>query len=176
MSYFVESGMSYFIDMKIQGSRIRLRRQELGLTQHQLAEATDVSQGSIARLEQSKEHDARTSTLHALAVALKTTPEYLCGMDEPDGGHAPIERHVSAAGIPETIGSFPGYREAEKQARLEARDVPEWVWVVVRAGNPLSVGNAAPSVAMLTALARFIMSHGNASSADEVKKRASDAN
>ncbi len=163
--------------MKIQGTRIRKRRQELGLTQAELAEATEISQGSIARLEQSKEHDARTSTLHALAKALSTTVEYLCGeVDVTELTVPPIESHISAGGTPETLGSFPGYLQAEKQARAELKEVPDWVWIVVRQGDPLTVGNAVPSVAMLVELAKFIARHGNAASADEVRKRVSDAN
>ena len=58
------------------GNRIRNRREELGMTQIELAESTKLSQGYISKVE-SGSFIPKDSTLIVLAVALKLTPEEL---------------------------------------------------------------------------------------------------
>lgn len=58
------------------GNKIRNRREELGLTQPELAEKTKLTQGYISRVE----HDVyvpRAATLMVLAFALDLSPNAL---------------------------------------------------------------------------------------------------
>lgn len=57
------------------GSRIRSRRQEVGLTQVELARIVGLSQATIAQLESGKRQ--KTRELVAIAKALKASPYYL---------------------------------------------------------------------------------------------------
>ena len=61
------------------GDRIRNRRKQLGLTQKQVAELMDLSEGSISRYESGKIQHATTSTLNKFAVILQVEPAWLIG-------------------------------------------------------------------------------------------------
>ena len=55
------------------GYRIRERREELQMTQEQLAEKSGVSRQTISSIETGKADNVLVSTLAAIAVALGTT-------------------------------------------------------------------------------------------------------
>lgn len=61
------------------GNWIRERRDELHITQVELAELTDTKQPNVSRLEKG-EHSATVETLVRVAVALEVTPEFLFRM------------------------------------------------------------------------------------------------
>jgi transcriptional regulator with XRE-family HTH domain len=73
--------MSNVLDRQIQnerrlslmGYRIRERREELQMTQEQLAEKSKVSRQTISSIETGKADNVLVSTLAAIAVALDTT-------------------------------------------------------------------------------------------------------
>lgn len=58
------------------GSRIRLRRKELGLTQIKLAELLDISSNHMSGIENGKERPSLEKFV-ALCDFLKTTPDFL---------------------------------------------------------------------------------------------------
>lgn len=87
-------------------SRIRARREELGLTQEDVARTADVSNGQVYRWEAGKSRPKGENAV-ALARALQTTPEHLYG-----AGPAP-ERVES----PATYPSFDEWRETERGQR-----------------------------------------------------------
>ena len=62
------------------GSRVRNRREELGMTQPELAETARLSQSSISRIEKGV-FVPRDSTIVVLALALKMSPEELLGTE-----------------------------------------------------------------------------------------------
>ena len=63
-------------------TRVRLRREELGLSQEQLAQRMGYrSKSSITKLEKGV-NDIPQAKLEELAAALETTPAYLLGLDE----------------------------------------------------------------------------------------------
>ena len=69
-------------------TRVRLRREELGLSQEQLAQRMGYrSKSSITKLEKGV-NDIPQAKLEELAAALETTPAYL----------SPAGRHCDAAG------------------------------------------------------------------------------
>lgn len=53
--------------------KIRERREQLGITQAELAEKSGVSRAIISRLESDQEFETTTTTLKKLAEALGTT-------------------------------------------------------------------------------------------------------
>ena len=64
-------------------TRLRLRREELGLSQEELAQRMGYrSKSSITKLEKGI-NDIPQSKVEELAAALQTTPDYLLGLDTP---------------------------------------------------------------------------------------------
>ena len=63
------------------GNKIRNRREELGLTQPELAEKTKLTQGSISRVENDK-FIPKASTLLLLASSLKLPAKELLSVTE----------------------------------------------------------------------------------------------
>lgn len=73
------------------GDRIKKRREELGLTQQELAEKLGYkSKSSINKIELNIQNLTQ-SKIKAIAIALKTTPSYIMGWNEP-----PIIEGISA--------------------------------------------------------------------------------
>lgn len=71
------------------GERIRKRRQELKLSQHELAEASGVSRPTIADIERGRRTTLTTDTAKALARALGVSIDYLVGTWEEETDPAP---------------------------------------------------------------------------------------
>ena len=66
------------------GERIKLRREQLNMTQEELAQKVGyTSRSSVAKVE-SNANGMVQSKLLLFANALKTTPAYLLGWEEPD--------------------------------------------------------------------------------------------
>lgn len=66
------------------GSRIRNRREELGLSQYELGKRLGYkSRSSINKIELDQ-RNLTQSKIKAIAEALETTPAYIMGWDEPD--------------------------------------------------------------------------------------------
>ena len=59
------------------GYKIRERREELQMTQEQLAEKSGVSRQTISSIETGKADNVLVSTLAAIAVALDTTVDII---------------------------------------------------------------------------------------------------
>jgi transcriptional regulator with XRE-family HTH domain len=64
------------------GDRIRRRRDELALTQEQLAKATGLRQFHISRIESGDIKDVKGETLRRLARALRVSADFLLELDE----------------------------------------------------------------------------------------------
>ena len=71
------------------GQRVAQLRAERGWTQKELAERTHVQYETINRIENGKHTAPRVHVLVALAKALRTTTDYLCGMYEPSAIASP---------------------------------------------------------------------------------------
>jgi|RhiMetdeSRZDD1v2_1073273.scaffolds.fasta_scaffold3049447_1 transcriptional regulator with XRE-family HTH domain len=74
------------------GERVAQLRDERGWTQKELAERTGVQYETINRIENGKHTAPRVHVLVALARALGTTTDYLCGMYESAAAHPPKKR------------------------------------------------------------------------------------
>ena len=80
--------------------RIKQRREELGMSQDELAKILGYkSRSTIAKIEKG-ENDITQSKIVAFAKALKTTPNYLMGWSEPlpDGTFHPDLKRVPMLG------------------------------------------------------------------------------
>ncbi len=73
------------------GDRIKQRREELGLSQRELAQQAGVPQPTISDLERGRQKDVTTTYARRLARALGVTADYLIGMydNESEGDLEP---------------------------------------------------------------------------------------
>lgn len=70
------------LDYKAIGERIKTRRKQLGLTQKQLAELVNLSEGSVSRYEHGKVEEATMSKLREFATHLHVDTTWLVGLCE----------------------------------------------------------------------------------------------
>ncbi len=76
------------------GKRVAALREQRGLTQAQLAQASGVPQGNISRLERGGAEDLQVSTLMALASALRVKLQTL--LPDRPAGPRPARRQKPA--------------------------------------------------------------------------------
>jgi transcriptional regulator with XRE-family HTH domain len=150
--------------MALIGDRVRLRRQELGLTQQELAARAGGGQSSINRIENGETPDPRSSTLNALSVALKVPVAWLQGEEGADSppGEEPSQVPQSLTLLdvsPATFGAIAGWADLERVAKRKAPDVEPWVWDELRASNPLFAAKMQLTVATVVQLARIVSEH-----------------
>lgn len=113
------------------GARVKARREELRMTQEELARQAGLSVASVSKLERGESSNPRSMTLRKYAAALKTTPEYLLHGERPPapsppaGDDAPeIEVALRATGdipeedIPVILGVVEAVRRKARLARL----------------------------------------------------------
>ena len=80
------------------GKRIQQRREKLGLTQEELADASGLRQSIISRLERGTRKNPSADTVRRLATTLGVTADWLIGMHEPDE-----MEQTPAAALPRTV-------------------------------------------------------------------------
>ena len=86
------------------GNRIRARRKQLNMTQKDLADKVNLSEGSISRYENGKVEEASTSKLNEFATILGVEPIWLIGFKiEDDIEHKTKEILAKGQGIPEEV-------------------------------------------------------------------------
>lgn len=86
------------------GNRIRNRRKQLNMTQKDLADKVNLSEGSISRYENGKVEEAATSKLNEFATVLGVEPVWLIGFKiEDDIEHKTKEILAQAKGIPDDV-------------------------------------------------------------------------
>ena len=91
------------------GERVRQRRDELDLTQEQLAGTTGLKQFHISRIESGDIKDVKSETLRRLARALRVTSDFLLELEE-----TPEKTPAAAARPPQT----PQRQRSRKAARV----------------------------------------------------------
>lgn len=97
--------------MTTTGDRIRRRREEIGMTQEELARKLGyTSATTVSKLELGA-NNLRQSKIKALADALQTTPEYIMGWTEQKDDGVPSYYHdPAAAEIAEFLHKNPQYK------------------------------------------------------------------
>jgi transcriptional regulator with XRE-family HTH domain len=71
------------------GERILILRRRLGLSQNDLAEASDLDKNTIARLEQGRVHDLSGAAIVRVARALHVSTDVLLGVKDVDAVRLP---------------------------------------------------------------------------------------
>jgi transcriptional regulator with XRE-family HTH domain len=66
------------------GDRIRKRREQLSMSQYELARRAGIAQPTISALERGRKADVTSTVLKRLAEALSCTTDYLVGMYEKE--------------------------------------------------------------------------------------------
>lgn len=95
------------------GERIKQRRQELGLTQEELAKRLgNKTRASVCTVEKDKE-DLTTARIRQYAEALETTPSYLVGWEVNTGANVETE-----PGMAYTLAPLPSDISKEDQELL----------------------------------------------------------
>ena len=65
------------------GERLRKRREQLGLSQTEVANSVNVSKQTLYKYENDIVSNIPSDKIEALARKLETTPEFLMGWEEP---------------------------------------------------------------------------------------------
>ena len=76
------------------GERIKQRRQELGLTADQVAEAIGKNRATVYRYESNEIEKFPIDILYPLAEALHTTPQYLMGWDQNETADTSLPSNI----------------------------------------------------------------------------------
>jgi len=137
------------------GARIKKRREKLGMSQAQLAALCGFSQSSVARIESGSTTDPRGATINKIAEALGVSPAWL-----QTGAEEHSAEIVLVPSETPTLGNLPGYGPLEHAARRIAKDVEPWVWLELRASNPLFSARVPLTPLVLANLARIIAECG----------------
>lgn len=82
--YEYQSGTEYDQHI-VPGDIMRYRRQELGMTMQDLADAIGVSKSTISRYESGGIEKLPVTHIGAIARALQVSPLYFLGFNDPDG-------------------------------------------------------------------------------------------
>lgn len=98
------------------GDRIRIRRQELGMTQEELARRMGYKSKSTVNKVESGKNDVNQSTAVKYAMALNTTVAYLMGWEEQDSrlGKEMMKRRMLDEIYDYCDGELPTLEELDK--------------------------------------------------------------
>lgn len=107
------------------GERIKLKREQLGLTQQELAAKLGyTNRATIAKIESGK-NDIVQSKVVAFAEALDTTPAYLMGWEDEENTKQPYYLDPETAAIAQDLKDNPGHRvlfDASRKLSPEAME------------------------------------------------------
>ena len=101
--------------------KVRVKREELRLTQKELAERAGLTQATISRIEHGEVKQLKSKAVAALAKALKVTIEFLVG----PGVRMGFEDTLSADETARVI--FRGYERLPKEKREEVKNYVEFL-------------------------------------------------
>jgi len=93
------------------GERLRSRREQLGLTQAELARLVDVPQSRLSEYECGRNQGMTLHTARKFAVALRCSIDYLAGLYEG------YDADTVAAKAPAAAASSPGSTRARRRGR-----------------------------------------------------------
>jgi|GEM_PF-1027293 len=98
------------------GEKVKEKRENRGMTQKQLAQASGISQATISRLESGRVKELKSQALRRLADALGVTMDYL--VDKPD---TPGPNYVIMSGSPPQL-IFRVYEKLSPDRKRQFRD------------------------------------------------------
>ena len=114
------------------GERIRRRREELGLTQTELAERMGYkSRAAICTVEKDKE-DLTTTRIRRFAEALQTTPAYLMGWEDS------IAEYVDNTYITQAMPANEKYLDIIQAYSQASPEIQKAVELLLKADQPHS--------------------------------------
>lgn len=117
------------------GEKIRLRREELGMSQDELAKKCGyASRVSISKIE-SGERDVPKSKIELFARALRVLPEYLMGWTDEDGIDI-TDEDLAAAEARQKLADRPGLKALlDAGAKLSDEDVENVIRIMESMGS-----------------------------------------
>jgi transcriptional regulator with XRE-family HTH domain len=86
--------------------RVTALREERGLNQKNLADASGITQATISRIESGQVEDLKAESLKSLASALRVTVDYLVGRTDTQTGSDVASTDPAAHRILETYGAL----------------------------------------------------------------------
>ncbi len=98
------------------GRRVRDLREKLGMNQKELANASQITQATISRIESEEVHQLKSEALKRLAKALKTTVDYLIGKTDKMTPSDIVDSDPQAKAI------FRGYEKLSKEGKKQLAD------------------------------------------------------
>lgn len=102
--------------MEVQfGQRVKVKREEKGMTQVDLAKASDLTQATISRIESGEVTQVRSENLKKLSQALGVTIDFLVGKSLKMGIEETIAANPTAHAIFRGLESLPEDKKEEVQ-------------------------------------------------------------
>ncbi|HBE9179223.1 TPA: helix-turn-helix transcriptional regulator [Serratia fonticola] len=139
------------------GDRFLARREELGLTQEEVAEKAGITRMAISKIELGMTKKPRVDNLFALAKALKVNPDWLSsgrGSKEPD-----VQRrdtgHLRVSHSKNTVLTVPLIQWSELNFTDDELDLPSDEVLLTPCPVPTSQGTFAVSIHSTAMLPRF---------------------
>ena len=96
--------------------KVKQRREQLGMNQKQLAEASDITQGTISRIESGQVKELKSEALKRLAAALLVTVDFLVDRTDSLTPNETVESDPNADYI------FRGYEKLSARGREQVKN------------------------------------------------------
>jgi transcriptional regulator with XRE-family HTH domain len=96
--------------------KVKQRREQLGMNQKQLAEASDITQGTISRIESGQVKELKSEALKRLAAALRVTVDFLVDRTDSLTPNEIVESDPNADYI------FRGYEKLSARGREQVKN------------------------------------------------------
>jgi len=101
--------------------KVRVKRQELRLTQAELAKKARLTQATVSRIESGEVKELKSEAVRRLAKALQVSVDYLVGERLKPEFNEALEHDESAKTI------FRGYEQLSTERRKELREYVEFL-------------------------------------------------
>jgi transcriptional regulator with XRE-family HTH domain len=103
------------------GEKVRVKREEMKLTQAELAKKSGITQATISRIESGEVTQLRSDKLKGLAQTLGVTVDFLVGKKER------MEFNDALAADENAKIIFRGYEKLPDERRKQLRDFVNWL-------------------------------------------------
>lgn len=103
------------------GQKVKQRREQLGLNQKQLAEASKITQATISRIESEQVKELKSKALKHLAAALSVTVDYLVDKTDRLTPNELVQSDKTAQYI------LRGYEKLSSRGREQLKSFIQWL-------------------------------------------------